>query len=319
MATKSASDRDDPPDGAVAATNGANGKDDAALLAAFEARYGRRIARRRRSGLIGLVVLCLLFAASVVVSDFYPGRLIDGWQELTGYLGRLVPPLSPDLLWEDDQTAGSFAYWLYNLGDFLLLLLDTVNMAIVATLAGAAFAVAASFVAARNLMSNTPLFFLARRLLEIARAVPELVYAMMFVWSFGVGPVAGILAIAIHTAGALGKLFAEVNENVDPRPVEGLRAAGANWFMLMRFAVTPQVLPNFVSYAILRFEINIRAASIIGLVGAGGIGFELITRLKKQQYIDAGLLVLIIVLAVVVLDLISERVRRRVIGRGVAA
>lgn len=288
-------------------------------LEAFEARYRRELRRRRRTTVFGLALLAGLLAVSIVVSRFYPGRLIAGWPELTGYLGKLVPPLDGALLLADAETKGSLAYWLYNLGDFLLLLLDTINMAIVATALGGVAAFLASFVAARNLMPSTPLFFLARRALEFARAVPELVYAMMFVWSFGIGPLAGILAIAIHTAGALGKLFAEVNENADPRPIEGLRAAGGSWFTLMRFGVVPQVLPNFVSYAILRFEINVRAASIIGLVGAGGIGFELITRLRKQQYVDAGLLVLIIVLAVMVFDVLSEKLRHRLIGRGALA
>jgi phosphonate transport system permease protein len=288
-------------------------------LAAFESGYRGQRRRRRAATLVALILLTGVVALSVIVSRFYPGRLVDGWPELTGYLGKLVPPLDGGLLFADAETKGSFAYWLYNLGDFLLLLADTINMALVATVLGAAIGFLLSFVAARNLMPSTPLFFLARRLLELARAVPELVYAMMFVWSFGIGPLPGILAIAIHTTGALGKLFAEVNENADRRPIEGLRASGGNWVALMRFAVTPQVLPNFVSYAILRFEINVRAASIIGLVGAGGIGYELITRLRKQQYVDAGLLVLIIVLAVMVLDVLSEKLRHRLIGPGVLA
>jgi phosphonate transport system permease protein len=115
----------------------------------------------------------------------------------------------------------------------------------------------------------------SRRFLEFCRGVPEILLALVFVFAVGIGPLAGVLAIAIHTTGALGKLFAEVNENASMRPVDGITAVGGNWFDEMRYGIVPQVLPNFFSYALLRFEINVRASSIVGFVGAGGIGQEL--------------------------------------------
>ena len=138
---------------------------------------------------------------------------------------------------------------------------------------------------------------------------------MIFVFSFGIGPFPGILAIAIHTAGALGKLFSEVNENLDEKAIEGVRASGGNWFEVIRFAVVPQVLPNFTSYTLLRFEINVRAASVIGFVGAGGIGQELMFVIRQFVYTDISAIVLMIILTVIAIDLTCESLRHRLIGK----
>ena len=151
--------------------------------------------------------------------------------------------------------------------------------------------------------------------MEFCRGVPEVIFAILFVWAFGIGPLAGVVAIAIHTTGALGKLFSEVNENVDSKPMDGIRAAGSTWFDEMRHGVVPQVLPNFISYALLRFEINIRASSIIGFVGAGGVGQELYYVINFNFYEEVSALVLLVVAMVTCVDLISECVRHRFIGR----
>src|SRR3546814_399699 len=131
----------------------------------------------------------------------------------------------------------------------------------------------------------------------------------------GVGPLAGLLAIAIHSAGARGKLFSEVNENIDHKPLEGIRAAGGSWFDEIRYGVVPQVLPNFTSYTLLRFEINIRASSIIGFVGAGGVGQELYYVINFNFYEEVSALVLLVVAVVTCIDLLSARIRHRFIGR----
>ena len=146
-----------------------------------------------------------------------------------------------------------------------------------------------------NLMSTHWIYFLTRRFLEIARSVPDLVYALVFVFAWGLGPLAGILALAIHSMGASGKLFAEVNENIDPNPVEGIRAAGGNWIKTIRYSVVPQVLPAFASYTLWRFEINVRTAAVLGFVGAGGIGYELYTNIRLSYYEDVSAILLIIV------------------------
>ena len=127
---------------------------------------------------------------------------------------------------------------------------------------------------------------------------------------------AGVLAIMVHTISALGKLFFEALENIDQKPVEGLIASGSSWVKTMRFAVVPQVLPNFISYALLRFEINVRGASVMGFVGAGGIGQDLIEAIRKFYYPDVSAILLLIILTVTLIDLLTERLRHRFISEG---
>ena len=132
--------------------------------------------------------------------------------------------------------------------------------------------------------------------------------------AFGLGAMPGVIALAIHTMGALGKLFSEVVENIDLKPVDGVTAAGGSWWQIVRFAVVPQVLSNFASYALLRFEINVRGASIMGFVGAGGIGQDLIEAIRKFYYSDVSAILLLILVTVAVIDTLTARVRHRLIG-----
>jgi phosphonate ABC transporter permease subunit PhnE len=182
------------------------------------------------------------------------------------------------------------------------------------TLLGATSAWVRGFPATRNLAPNLWVYSLCRRCLEIARTVPELVYALMFVYAFGLGPLPGVLAIAVHSLGSLGKLFSEVTENIDGGPIEGVRAAGATWWQIVRYAVVPQVLPNFASYTLLRFEINVRASSVVGFVGAGGIGQELYTVIRQFIYVDISAIVLLLIVTVALLDITCEQLRHRLIG-----
>ena len=145
--------------------------------------------------------------------------------------------------------------------------------------------------------------------------MPEIVYALIFVVAFGIGPFAGFLAITVHSIGAMGKLYAEANENIDERQLDGVRAAGGNWFEVIRFAVLPQVLPNFTTYTLWRLELNIRSAAIVGFVGAGGIGQELYTAISFNYYEDVSAIVLMVVATIMVIDLICERLRHAIIGK----
>ena len=197
---------------------------------------------------------------------------------------------------------------------WLGLLFQTSQMATLATLAGAALALVLCFPAASNLSPNRVVFTVFRRGLELFRTVPDIVYALILVWAVGIGPLAGIVAIGLHTVGALGKLFAEVVENADMKPLEGIKASGGSWMQGVRYAILPQVLPNFVSYVLLRFEINVRGATVIGFVGAGGIGQELYTVISFNYYQEIGAILVLIILAVSAIDLVSERVRMKVIS-----
>lgn len=278
-----------------------------------EAAYRALRRQRRFATVIGLAILGAALLAAGWVSEFYPSSLLGGLPRIGEYFGRILPSLQWNALFGGVETEGSLAFWFYRLDSWALLLLQTAQMAALATLGGAALALLLAFPAARNLAPRRAIHQITRRGLEATRTVPEIVYALIFVWAFGVGPLAGILAIAIHTAGALGKLFAEVIENAEMQPWDGLRASGANWAQACRYAILPQVAPNLLSYALLRFEINLRGASVIGFVGAGGIGQELYQVIAFNYYEEISAIIVLIILAVMSIDLLSETLRHRLI------
>lgn len=283
----------------------------ASLEAAFQARRRTRVV----GGLGGCVVLCVALLLAAWVSEAYPSSLIAGAPRIGEYFWKLLPDLRPAVLFASTDTQGSLAYWMYRIDIWLWLLFETSQMAALATLSGALLAALLCFPAAINLAPNRAVHFVFRRVLELFRSVPDIVYALILVWTFGVGPLAGILAIALHTVGALGKLFAEVVENADMRPWEAVRATGGTWAHGVRFAILPQVLPNFLSYVLLRFEINVRGATVIGFVGAGGIGQELYSVISFNYYQEIGAIIVLIILAVSLIDLTSEKLRMLAIGR----
>jgi len=276
---------------------------------AFELAFQRRARRRLLGWLIGIAVLVALTIWAADISRFTFDRLAGGLPRIGDYIWLTVPDLSLVTFFAD------VAYWFYDFRRWLNLLLDTFLIALLATIIGGGIALGLSFIASRNLVSSFALYFATRRALEVARTVPEVVYALIFVVAFGVGPLAGLLAITLHTIGALGKLFSEVNENIDPAPMEAVRACGGGWLTVMRFAVLPQVMPGVTAYALWRLELNIRAAAIIGFVGAGGIGQELYTAISMNYYEDISAMVLMIVFIVTLIDLTSERVRHSLLGR----
>jgi phosphonate transport system permease protein len=163
---------------------------------------------------------------------------------------------------------------------------------------------------------SATLRLVVRRVLELLRTVPDLVFAMLFVVAFGLGPLPGVLALALHSAGTLGKLFTEMVESIDLRPIEGIRASGGSWLSQVRFGALPQVLSNFASYALLRLEINVRGAAVIGFVGAGGIGEDLLIAIRKFYYQDVSAMLVLIVICVMLLDMISEQLRHRLLSMG---
>jgi phosphonate transport system permease protein len=268
---------------------------------------------RRKQSIIFAVLMLVFLTISIHVGEFSLGNLVEGLPGLFTYVHGTLPELRMDSLGSDIKE------WYWAFGKWFQLLLDTILLAFMGTLIGTVFAFVLCFPGSRNLVESYGLYFICRRIMEFARAVPELVYAMIFVFSFGLGPFPGVLAISIHTLGALGKLFSEVNENIDMDLTEGIRASGANWFQVMRFAVVPQVLPNFLSYTLLRFEINVRAASIIGFVGAGGIGQELMFVIRQFVYTDISAIVLMIIATVCIIDISCEKIRHAIIGKEVLA
>jgi phosphonate transport system permease protein len=209
---------------------------------------------------------------------------------------------------------------LYLIGEFYLPeyfyeLLVTINIAVLSTLIGASGAFVLCFLAARNLVGSGAARFVVRRVLELLRAFPEIVIAGLLVAIFSLGPIGAIVAVGIHTIGALGKLFYEVVENADMKPDEGLRAVGANWLERVRFGMVPQVLPNFVSYALLRTEINVRASTIIGAVGGGGIGETFRRSLSNDHPAKTYAIIILLFLTILAIDWLSGYLRKQLVGK----
>ncbi|MCC6008556.1 MAG: phosphonate ABC transporter, permease protein PhnE [Rhodobacteraceae bacterium] len=200
-----------------------------------------------------------------------------------------------------------------NLVRFFPSLIETVNIAAASTLFGALMGLVLALLSTRGLALWPRMIPVFRRSMDMLRALPEIVIALVLIFIMGGGPVPAMIAIALHTAGALGKLFSEVAENADLKPVEGLASVGANWTQRMWFGVLPQVAPNFISYAMLRFEINIRASAILGFVGAGGIGFDLRNTMTWGQgrFDQAVAIFILLFLTIVVVDQISSHYRNK--------
>lgn len=196
-------------------------------------------------------------------------------------------------------------------------MIETIFIGMMATLFGIILALPLSFIAARNLMSanrfTIGVYYVTRGVLNIIRSIEPLIWAIIFVIIVGLGPFAGILALTLHSMAALGKLYSEAIESIDPGPIEAIQATGANWLQVVMFAVIPQVIPPFVSFTIYRWDINIRMSTIIGFVGGGGIGFLLAQWIRLLDYRAAGLAVWFIAVTVAILDYVSAEIRARFI------
>lgn len=276
--------------------------------------HNKNLIRKKRVWNIFLIIIILIgILLSSKVININTTRLIDGIPRLGDYINQILPSLDTSSLLLDAKSEGSIAYWYFNLPNYLKLLFETFNMALLATIIGSSIALIFSFLAAKNTAPNFFIYFITRRILEFFRGVPEIIFAILFVWALGIGPIAGIIAMILHTTGALGKLFSEVHENSDNKPIEALRSSGGNWLSEMKFGLIPQVLPNLISYILLRFEINIRASTILGFVGAGGIGQELYLVINFNYYEEVSAIILLIIFTVISIDLISEYLRKNII------
>ena len=268
--------------------------------------------KRLWNSFLTIIIIVGVILSSKII-DINSSRLLDGIPRLGDYVSQILPSLDSPSLLLDSKTEGSIAYWYFNLPKYLKLLFETFNMALLATLIGSSLALLLSFLAAKNTSPNSFIYFTTRRVLEFFRGVPEIIFAILFVWALGIGPIAGIIAMTLHTTGSLGKLFSEVHENSDIRPREALKASGGNWLSEMKFGLLPQVLPNLISYILLRFEINIRASTILGFVGAGGIGQELYLVINFNYYEEVSAIILLIIFTVISIDLLSGYLRKNVI------
>jgi phosphonate transport system permease protein len=240
------------------------------------------------------VVILGAVAWSAVETEVSLGRLIEGLPFMWDFLRRMVPP---------DLSV---------LGNALRGAVETIQIAVVGTAVAAVLALPLGFAAARN-AAPPWLFYWARSLLNAFRAVDTLVYALFFVAAVGLGPFPGVLAVLVYTATVLAKLYSETIEAIEPGPVEAVRATGATTLQVLRWGVLPQLVPQFLSFTLYRFETNIRAAAVLGFVGAGGIGFYIQTYLRLLNYPAAATVLLVLIGLVMIVDFASSRLRARLV------
>ncbi|NIZ11205.1 phosphonate ABC transporter, permease protein PhnE [Pseudooceanicola sp. HF7] len=260
------------------------------------------IARRKRvySAILVAIFAALMISGFMLADSRNAGGFWDGLHQIFDF-----PKLVIAEAWEKRANLPA------NIARYLPALIETLNIAAVATLIGAMLGTVLSMLSTRGLARWPRAIPLFRRLMDVMRAVPEIVIALILIFVLGGGPVPAMIAIAFHTSGALGKLFSEVNENASLKPVEGLASVGATWTQRMVLGVMPQVAPNYLSYALLRFEINIRASAILGFVGAGGIGYELKNSMSWGigKFDEAAAIFLLLFLTIVGVDQLSSYFR----------
>lgn len=288
------------------------------------------LTRRVYSLLIVLGVLVALVLAMGYANAANSGKFVDRLPYMFDFIKNFVPedPFeivramfdlpSPyfdgsqkfDYTSERHYIAGSFY-----IPGFIYQLIITVNIAVVSTIIGGSIAFCLCFFAATNLVGAGAVRWIMRRIMEVMRAFPEIVIAGLLTAVLSIGPIAAIAAVSLHTIGALGKLFFEVVENADMKPDEGLRSVGATWLERVRFAIVPQVMPNFVSYALLRMEINVRASTIIGAVGGGGIGEAFRMSIGRDHAAKTYAIIILLLVTIIIIDQFSGWLRQRLVGR----
>jgi phosphonate transport system permease protein len=221
-------------------------------------------------------------------------NLINGVPYMLDFVSRMIPPNIEFLekLWKPA--------------------LESLQVAIWGTILGVVLALPLTVFAARNLTPHPAVYHATRQVLNVMRGINEIILALIFVAAIGLGPFAGVLALAIHGAGMLGKFFAEAIEDIEEGPIEAFRSAGVGRYKTFLFAVLPQVLPAWLGTIFYRLETNVRQSTVLGMVGAGGIGFELVSSMKLFQYQDTAMCILVILIMVLLADLVSSRVRARI-------
>jgi phosphonate transport system permease protein len=279
-------------------------------LAALNEAYRKAVARKRLRIALGAAVFFAALLVASVGAEVNLRTFFTYLGNFVSYFDRILKLDNGSRVWTD------IGEWLWGWRKWSFYLGETILISYVGTLSGAVLAFGLNFLAAENTAPAPWLRIVVKRLMEFCRTVPDIVFALIFVIAFGLGPMAGVLAISIHTIGALGKQYSEMVENIDMKPVEGVRCTGAGWISCMRFAVLPQVAAGFASYTLLRFEINVRGASVMGFVGAGGIGQELLVAIRKFYYSDVSAILLMIILTVFVIDIGTGWIRGRLFGRG---
>ena len=291
--------------------------------------------RRGKKFFIGLIIGAVLLAWSFHGAKLRPGELVQGIPQIGQTLARMLPPdfakitqakhyfFPENLSWRElllpvslsEPDARAKQRWWDNTFPQTVLgaTLETIQMALAGTFLALLVAFPLGFLAARNTTPHPLVYQSVRLVLNLVRTIPDLALGLLFVAAVGLGAFAGTIALAIHTATVLGKLLSESVENIDEGVVEAIRATGAGYSQILSFAVLPQILPDLISFSLYRFETNIRAASVLGLIGAGGIGYLMNTSFRTFQYQEAAAIVLVLIALVMLVDYLSSRLRNLVV------
>ncbi|MBT1156690.1 phosphonate ABC transporter, permease protein PhnE [Aminobacter anthyllidis] len=294
-------------------------------------QHWRELASRRRLYTAGsLFFLFIALSGSLwFANDSNAGKFFDRLPHVFDFVDQLIPrdglevwramfdlpsPYADGSLKFDYPEGRMYLFGSFYLPEYVYKMLETINIALVSTLIGFAFGFLLCFLAASNLVTQRWLRFFVRRFLEILRAFPEIVIAGFFLAILSMGAIPAIIAVSLHTIGALGKLFFEVVENADMKADEGLRAVGGNWPERVWFGIVPQVMPNFLSYGLLRLEINVRASTIIGAVGGGGIGEALRLSISRNHEAKTIAIIILLFCTIVAVDQFSAWLRKRLVG-----
>ena len=270
------------------------------------------------STLILSLFIALIYVWGVDGTNASPGELIEGIPNIADFIVRLFPPdfdltavRAPDVPVVKYFAAN--AEWTLTLPQAVPAIIETIQMAIIGTTLAIVLALPLGLLAARNTSPHPLVYQATRMLLNVVRAIPEIIFALVFVAAVGLGPFGGVMALAIGASGSLSKLFAEAIESIDPQQVLAIRATGATGLLSFIFGAIPQAAPLAASYSLLYFEHNVRAASILGIVGAGGIGFILNKYLALFQYRNLMGALILLLIAVTVIDRLSDHIRKRLI------
>ncbi|MEO0341922.1 MAG: phosphonate ABC transporter, permease protein PhnE [Pseudomonadota bacterium] len=213
------------------------------------------------------------------------------------------------------STELGFSLWVSRFPEFVPALLNTVNMALLSTFLGALMAVVLACLASANIVKSKTVVGFVRRFMDLLRSFPEIIIALFLLYLMGKSLVPAVIAITLHTAGALGKLFSEAIENIDSKPIEGLQSVGGGWVSRIRFGVFPQVMPLFYSYTILRLEINVRASTILGFFGLGGIGEALNNNIQWRDGGRVTVIFILLIFTIIAFDYLSDWIRSKLIGK----
>lgn len=293
------------------------------------------VPRRGARFFVCLGLFFCILAWSFQGANFRPSELFEGIPQIAVTLGRMLPPdfskvttaenyfLPQGLSWPQlllplplsESEARVKQRWWHNTFPQTVVgaTLETVQMALAGTFLALFAAFPLGFLAARNTTPHPAIYYGVRTVLNFLRTIPDLALGLLFVAAVGLGAFAGTLALAIHTATVLGKLLSESVENIDEGLVEAVRATGAGYTQILSFAVLPQILPDLISFSLYRLETNIRAASVLGLIGAGGIGYLMNTSFRTFQYQEAAAIVLVLISLVMLVDYLSSRLRKLVV------